>query len=174
LGYVFGDPDFCEGEFRHGEWNFRWEDFIVYRESGRILACALPWAPDSHAKKMSFTEAPRFLEGGLKLLSRLGLKVPERHEPIKTLYMTHLNISALANADTVISKFLDFTYRLKLNRAYEMISFPDWWNLGPRSRSLQFAVHQTVDVGIYSIAVAGHELVAPVTNQTFNFEMAVI
>jgi hypothetical protein len=114
------------------------------------------------------------LEAGLRLLARMGLKVPTRHEPIKTLYFTHLGISKSLDPDLAVSKLLDFVYRSKLHRSYQMVSFPDWWKLGARSRALKFAIYQTVDVGIYSIAVAGHDLVETSKEQSFNFEMAVI
>jgi hypothetical protein len=174
LGYVFDESDFCEGEFRRERWNFRWEDFLISRSNGKIRACVLPWAPDATAKKMTFTDAPKFLERGLNLLAALGLKVPRRHEPIKTLYLTHLNVSDEVDADTAVSQLLDFVYRSRLHQPYQMVSFPDWWNLGPRSRTLRFSLRQTVDVGIYSIGVAGHEMIEVPKNQKFNFEMAVI
>ncbi|CAN5431131.1 hypothetical protein BH10BDE1_BH10BDE1_05090 [soil metagenome] len=174
LGYVFGNTEFCEAEFRHRNWNFRWEDFLLQRENGKISACVLPWAPDSDTKVMTFTAAPKFFEAGLSVLARIGLKVPRRHEPIKTLYLTHLNVSNRAKADGAIAQFLEFIYSERLNSGYQMVSFPDWWKLGKKSKSLMATIHQKVDVGIYSVGVAGHELVEVPANQIFNFEMAVI
>ncbi len=174
LGYVFDSQEYCEWLHREKRWNLTYRDFLVLRHKGRIQGCTLPWAPSDDSKYMSFTEAPRMLEFGLKVLNKLGLNVPLRNKPIKTLYMTHLNIADSIDKASAISQFVKFIYSQRMHLGYQMISFPDWWKLNSKAEIFRRTLHQRIEVGIFSVGVAGRQPLSFGPNEKFNFEMAVI
>ncbi len=174
-GYVVDTEGYCELQRRMNEWHLSWDQFIIVRNAqDKIVSCTLPWSAPTKFKKMYFNQAPRVLSWLLKGLHRFGFSVPKEGEPIKTLYLTHLNIDDQESADILIASILSYVFSNKLNRGYQMVSFPDWWNMSKSTLVFRNTFHQMTDVGIYSITMGKGLKLNPNEIKIFGFEMAVI
>lgn len=175
VGCVIDTPNYCEIRRRMAEWKWEWDQFILVKnKDGKIVGCALPWSPPSHVKKMYFTKAPKILSWLLTGMKTLGFRVPAQREPIRTLYLTHLNIDPGEPVDVILASILNYVFENRLNRGYQMVSFPDWWQISKTSDILKCTLNQITDVGIYSIAIENALELKSDGTKIFGFEMAVI
>ncbi|MGZ3772810.1 MAG: hypothetical protein ACXVCY_07825 [Pseudobdellovibrionaceae bacterium] len=157
-------------------WNYRtknWpgfaiENFLLQKNStGEIVACTLPWDP-GFAKRMTVTQAPFILSWSFRILKFLGLPMPVVGESLRTLYLTHLNISPEVDPIQSLSSFLQFARRQ--NSAYHMISFADDRKLSNR---IQGYVMQKIPVLLYTITLRGESSLVK-NGETVGFEMGLV
>jgi hypothetical protein len=124
---------------------------------------------------MIATRAPSWLIWSFQILRALGINAPILNAPIKTLYLTHLNIVSEADPDCIMGSILDFVATKKLLKGFHMLAFPNDVKVGQKLNCLKYSLIQRIPISLQQVVTDGVVTsTLKSTSEKVGFEMAVI
>jgi hypothetical protein len=137
------------------------EGFVVAEDEHGPVACVAPWSP-SAAKQTIVSSLPvslRWLGRLARVLPSQPLRVPERGEVLRSLYLTNLTFTArLSDEDRarVFRRMLDHLFDRWGGADWHSVALCDFraWNLG---RALGGYLQETVPITVYQVVAPGHQ-----------------
>jgi hypothetical protein len=166
FGYVMTS----EWDRRKKSWpGFSIERFWIWRENGAIEGCLFPWSP-SPTKYNVIEQAPLSIQ-----LLRPLIRFPMRGDELKTLYMTHFEVSAetkserTRRAQGLLRAALEEGFRGDWN----MISYCDF--LGDQfDRGFHGYLSRTVPMQLYQVLPETKKRESSSSVESAGFEMALV
>lgn len=169
FGSIFDGGDGDCWQYRQQFWHgYSIEKFLLIKNSeGQILACTLPWDP-GFAKRMTVLKAPKALVVFFKLIKIFGFNMPAVGDSLRTIYLTHLNVSSELSQAEVATAFLQSVFQTYKDA--HMVSFADHDGFSKKMKSM---ISQRISVMLYSVSLS-KDTINQASSEKIGFEMGLV